>query len=112
MEILYVAILGVCLTRVDCQQVDDDHYTNYVSEPFAITEELLQRDGGFIAICNARINILLAKLSAEEHQRPNTALCTRKDLWDKRNDPYEIEEDDSAINPFDLWMENEALRLE
>ena len=85
MEAIFIAILSVCMSSTSCQKVDEQHYVKYISEPFAVSEEVLMSNGGFMAICEEHLEVLRLRLSPEEQKRPKNALCTRKDIYDKKH---------------------------
>jgi len=81
MEILFLAIISVCISTTNCS--NGNNYEKYISEPFAVESAVLKHDTSFMPICSEQIEILKVQLTKEQKKRPLNALCVRKDVWDK-----------------------------
>ena len=83
MEILFIAIISICISGTNCNNASE--FVKHISEPFAIEKTLLKSDRAqdFMLVCNEQIDILRSNLTEEQLQRPKNILCTRKDVYDK-----------------------------
>ena len=81
MEILFLAIISVCISTTNCS--NGNNYEKYISEPFAVENVLLEHDTSFMPICTMHIDELKTILPKEQKTRTMSALCVRKDVWDK-----------------------------
>jgi hypothetical protein len=81
METLFLAIISVCISTTNCS--NGNNYEKYISEPFAVESAVLKHDTSFMPICSMHIDALKVTLTKEQKTRTMSALCVRKDVWDK-----------------------------
>ena len=81
METLYIAIISVCISAVNCNSHED--WVKHISEPFAVENAIIKQD--FMPFCAEQIEILKANLTEEQRKRSLNALCVKKEIWDKNH---------------------------